>query len=155
MTSSTADRDESAASKRLSPTIGIGYAAYTEPSKPSAKLQVFCGARLTRRVAQSAQGENHIIKHIVQGDFEYQQELQRPLSALPNIRTVIDTIPDGELFVYRFLAGDLLRGAGGPRPGGQRRSILRGAAPLSNSPSCTTETSSTLVSVSCPELSPG
>src|SRR6266566_249764 len=57
----------------------------------------------------SDKGENFIVKNMIPGEFEYQQDLQKPLASCPNLRTVIDIIPDFELFVYHFLAVDLLQ----------------------------------------------
>ena len=45
---------------------------------------------------------------MIPGEFGYQQDLQKPLASCPNLRTVIDIIPDFELLVYYFLAVDLL-----------------------------------------------
>ncbi|KAJ8128801.1 hypothetical protein O1611_g4835 [Lasiodiplodia mahajangana] len=64
---------------------------------------------------------------MIPGEFEYQQDLQKPLASCPNLRTVIDTIPDFELFIYRFLAVDLLQICQKPLLGETRRSILRSA----------------------------
>ncbi|RFU29242.1 hypothetical protein B7463_g7109, partial [Scytalidium lignicola] len=74
-----------------------------------------------------AEGENFILKNTIPGEFQYQQDLQNSLTSSPNIRTVIDTVPDFELFVYRFLAGDLLRISRKPLSQETRRSILRSA----------------------------
>ncbi|KAK1762031.1 kinase-like protein [Phialemonium atrogriseum] len=75
----------------------------------------------------SAEGKNYIIKNMIPGEFEHQQDLQKPLASCPNLRTVMDTIPDLELFVYHFLAGDLLRISQRPMSEETRRSILRSA----------------------------
>ncbi|KAK3291997.1 kinase-like domain-containing protein [Chaetomium fimeti] len=75
----------------------------------------------------SAQGNKYVIKNIIKDSFEYQQELQKPLSGHPNLRTLVDTIPDGGLFVYPFLRGDLLRFAKKPLSDNLRKSILRSA----------------------------
>ncbi|KAF1840087.1 kinase-like protein [Cucurbitaria berberidis CBS 394.84] len=75
----------------------------------------------------SAEGENFIIKNMIPGEFEYQQELQKPLASCSNLRTVVDTIPDFELFVYHFLADDLLQIIQRPLSKETRRSILRSA----------------------------
>ncbi|RMZ80302.1 hypothetical protein DV738_g2801, partial [Chaetothyriales sp. CBS 135597] len=64
---------------------------------------------------------------MIPGEFEYQQELQKPLASYPNLRTVIDTIPDFELFVYHFLATDLLQLGQKPLSLETRRGILRSA----------------------------
>lgn len=57
----------------------------------------------------SDKGESFIIKNMIPGEFEYQQDLQKPLASCANLRSMIDTIPDYELFVYNFLASDLLQ----------------------------------------------
>ncbi|EZF36124.1 serine/threonine protein kinase [Trichophyton interdigitale MR816] len=57
----------------------------------------------------SAEGKFYIVKNMVPGEFEYQLDLQRRLSSCPNVRAVIDTIKEPELFIFPFLAGDLLR----------------------------------------------
>lgn len=75
----------------------------------------------------SDKGENFIIKNMIPGEFEYQQDLQEPLAACPNLRTVIDTIPVFELFVYQFLSVDLLQISQRPLSTETRRSILRSA----------------------------
>lgn len=51
----------------------------------------------------------YIIKHMIPGEFEYQLNLQKQLSSCPNVRVVVDTVPHQDLFIYPFLAGDLLR----------------------------------------------
>ncbi len=75
----------------------------------------------------SDKGENFIVKNMIPGEFEYQQDLQKPLASCPNLRTVIDIIPDFELFVYHFLAVDLLQISQRPLSKETRRSILRSA----------------------------
>ncbi len=75
----------------------------------------------------SAGGENFIIKNMTPGEFEYQQDLQKSLASCPNLRTVVDTVPDFELFVYHFLAGNLLQISQRPLSKETRRSILRSA----------------------------
>lgn len=68
-----------------------------------------------------------IIKNAVPGDFEYQQEIQAPLAGHPNLRTIVDTVPEFELYVYPYMTGDLLRFTRKPITEEQRRSILREA----------------------------
>lgn len=63
---------------------------------------------------------------MIPGEFEYQQDLQKPLASCPSLRTVIDTIPEFELFVYHFLAVDLLQISQRPLST-ETRSILRSA----------------------------
>ncbi|KAI0378640.1 kinase-like domain-containing protein [Hypomontagnella monticulosa] len=72
-------------------------------------------------------GYSFIIKNMIPGEFEYQQDLQQRLSSCPNLRTVVDTIPDRELFVYHFLATDLLQLSQRPLSKETRRSILKQA----------------------------
>ncbi len=50
-------------------------------------------------ITPSADGQSFIIKNMIPGEFQYQRELQEPLASCPNLRTVMDTIPDFELFV--------------------------------------------------------
>ncbi|KAL2138604.1 hypothetical protein VTI28DRAFT_6504 [Corynascus sepedonium] len=64
---------------------------------------------------------------MIPGEFEYQQDLQKPLASCPNLRTVIGIIPDFELFVYHFLAVDLLQISQRPLSTETRSSILRSA----------------------------
>lgn len=54
----------------------------------------------------SAEGKKFILKDVIRGDFEYQKSLQQPLSSSPNLRVLIDSIPEDQIFVYDFLAGD-------------------------------------------------
>lgn len=75
----------------------------------------------------SNNGESFVIKNMVPGEFEYQEDLQKPLALCANVRAVIDTIPDEELFVYHFLATDLLQMCQKPLPVETRRGILRSA----------------------------
>lgn len=49
------------------------------------------------------------MKNMIPGEFEYQLDLQKQLATCPNLRSVVDTIPDLGLFIYPFLTGDLLR----------------------------------------------
>ncbi len=67
------------------------------------------------------------MKNVIQGEFTYQHDLQASVASCPNLRTVVDTIPDFELFVYPFLAGDLLRVSQKPLSQETRRKILRNA----------------------------
>jgi serine/threonine protein kinase len=81
------------------------------------------------RLKQSAEGGDFVIKGLIPGEFGYQQELQEPLASCTNLRTFVDTIPDLELLVYRFLSGDLLRISQSQRALSEetRRAILRSA----------------------------
>ncbi|PTU22237.1 hypothetical protein P175DRAFT_0514365 [Aspergillus ochraceoroseus IBT 24754] len=60
------------------------------------------------RTAESADEGEYVIKNMIPGEFEYQLDLQKQLAACPNLRSVVDTIPDLGLFIYPFLTGDLL-----------------------------------------------
>lgn len=62
---------------------------------------------------------------MIPGDFEYQLDLQRRLGSCPNLRTLVDTIPDIEAFVYPFLTGDLLRIGQKPLPDATKKGILK------------------------------
>ncbi|KAI9930660.1 hypothetical protein ASPWEDRAFT_171284 [Aspergillus wentii DTO 134E9] len=57
----------------------------------------------------SANKKNFIITNMIPGEFEYQLSLQKQLSTCQNVRSVVDTVQEQELFIYPFLAGDLLR----------------------------------------------
>lgn len=77
--------------------------------------------------ASSSDAENFVVKNMIPGEFEYQQDLQSSLASYPNLRTAIDTIPDFELLVYRFLAGDLLQISQKALTKATRKSILKSA----------------------------
>jgi hypothetical protein len=67
------------------------------------------------------------MKTIFKSEFEYQRSLQEPLSVCPNLRVLIDTIPQHLLFVYEYLADDLLRLGLRDLPAVARKRILRDA----------------------------
>ena len=46
---------------------------------------------------------------MIPGEFEYQLSLQKRLSPCPNVRAVVDTIQNLDMFIYPFLDDDLLR----------------------------------------------
>ncbi|KAL2787004.1 kinase-like domain-containing protein [Aspergillus keveii] len=77
--------------------------------------------------ALGADGAKYIIKDMIKGEFDYQLQLQRPLSSFPNVRSIVDTIKEREMFVYSFLAGDLLRLGQRPLSTETRRHTLRDA----------------------------
>ncbi|KAK4171650.1 kinase-like domain-containing protein [Triangularia setosa] len=52
--------------------------------------------------------EKYVAKNIHHAEFEYQLDLQRPLADCHYLRTVVDTVPDHLVFLYRYLAADLL-----------------------------------------------
>ncbi|EPE02256.1 serine threonine protein kinase [Ophiostoma piceae UAMH 11346] len=64
---------------------------------------------------------------MIPGDLEYQQGLQTPLASCPNLRTFIDVIPEHELFVYHYLATDLLHIGQKPLSKETKRGILKSA----------------------------
>ncbi|QVM09325.1 hypothetical protein D8B26_003988 [Coccidioides posadasii str. Silveira] len=68
-----------------------------------------CYVYIVQELAGSAEGKNYIVKNMIPGEFEYQLDLQKQLSSCPNVRSVVDTIKASELFIFPFLAGDLLR----------------------------------------------
>lgn len=58
---------------------------------------------------QSADELQFIVKNIIPGDFDHQLGLQKKLAFCRNLRTVVDTVRDLDIFIYSFLDGDLLR----------------------------------------------
>lgn len=60
-------------------------------------------------IIRSAEGQNFVIKNMIPGEYEYQQDLQKPLASSPNLRTVVDGLPGPELFIYPFLKTDFLQ----------------------------------------------
>ncbi|KAK4201395.1 kinase-like domain-containing protein [Triangularia verruculosa] len=97
-----------------------------EPSAPlklGAKLVGLCGrqyqiARMLQQrtepvlscvyLAITQEHEKYVAKNIYHAEFEYQLDLQRPLADCHHLRTVVDTVPDHLLFLYPYLAADLL-----------------------------------------------
>ncbi|KFZ11097.1 hypothetical protein V502_07751 [Pseudogymnoascus sp. VKM F-4520 (FW-2644)] len=41
----------------------------------------------------SAEGQNFIVKNMIPGEYEYQQDLQKSVASCPNLRTVVDGLP--------------------------------------------------------------
>ncbi|OTA65185.1 kinase-like protein [Hypoxylon sp. EC38] len=68
-----------------------------------------------------------IAKNMIKGEFEYQMELQKLVSSSPNVRTVVDTNHEFEIFIYPFLTSDLLRFSERKLATEARRDILRSA----------------------------
>ncbi|OTA95773.1 hypothetical protein M434DRAFT_393416 [Hypoxylon sp. CO27-5] len=68
-----------------------------------------------------------IAKNMIKGEFEYQMQLQKLVSSSPNVRTVVDTNHELEIFIYPFLTGDLLRFSQKKLAIEARRDILRSA----------------------------
>jgi hypothetical protein len=62
---------------------------------------------------------------MIPGEFGYQLNLQKQLATCPNVRSVVDTVPNFDLFIYPFLAGDLLRLSRTPLPRETKIYILR------------------------------
>ncbi|KAK4150811.1 CMGC protein kinase [Chaetomidium leptoderma] len=60
-------------------------------------------------LATTQEHEKYVAKNVFHTEFEYQLDLQRPLADCPNLRTVVDTVPHHLLFLYRYLADDLLK----------------------------------------------
>lgn len=46
---------------------------------------------------------------MIPGEFEYQLSLQLSLSSVPSVRTFVDTIRQRDIFIFSFLAKDLLQ----------------------------------------------
>ncbi|EGE82493.1 serine/threonine protein kinase [Blastomyces dermatitidis ATCC 18188] len=59
-------------------------------------------------LAISRNGKKYVMKSIFHTEFEYQLDLQTPLASCPNLRVVMDTIPEHLLFVYNYFTDDLL-----------------------------------------------
>lgn len=60
-------------------------------------------------MASSAENqEKYVLKNIFHTEFEYQLDLQTPLRERPNLRVVIDTVPEHLLFVYNYCTSHLL-----------------------------------------------
>lgn len=57
----------------------------------------------------SAEGQSFVIKNMIPGEYEYQQDLQKSLASCPNLRTVVDGLPGPELFIYPFLETNFLQ----------------------------------------------
>ena len=75
----------------------------------------------------SAGDRKCIVKNLIPGEFDYQFSLQNLLKTAPNVRTFDDTVRRLELFIYPFLAGDLLRLSQKPLSAETRKDILRRA----------------------------
>lgn len=68
-------------SDRRKPLRCVYRAWYVGAPDMVTQTQTFRGLKANKSYVESAQGERYIVKNILQGDFEYQQELQKPLSA--------------------------------------------------------------------------
>ncbi|RDL32568.1 CMGC protein kinase [Venustampulla echinocandica] len=59
-------------------------------------------------LAAAKDKRKYVLKNIFHTEFEYQLNMQAPLSDCPNLRVVIDTIPEKLLFVYNYSTDHLL-----------------------------------------------
>lgn len=83
---------------------------------------------LTRHFnSPSAEGQDFVIKNILPGGFESRLDMQKRLASCPNIRTAVDVVRDLELFIFRFMTGDLLHLTQRALSYDTRRDILRSA----------------------------
>ncbi|KAI1102121.1 kinase-like protein [Jackrogersella minutella] len=69
----------------------------------------------------------YIVKNMIQGELKDQMELQKLVSSCPNVRPVVDTNREFELFIYPFLIGDLLQFSQRKLSTEARKDILRSA----------------------------
>ena len=61
-------------------------------------------------MVNSAKDERkYVLKNIFHTEFEYQLNMQTPLRDCPNLRVVIDTVPEHLLFVYNYCTDHLLK----------------------------------------------
>lgn len=51
---------------------------------------------------------NYVMTTILKSEVEYQMYLQSPLLTCPNLRVLVDAVPQHHLFVYDYMAYDLL-----------------------------------------------
>lgn len=80
-------------------------------------------------MANSAKDKRkYVLKDIFHTEFEYQFNMQTPLRDRPNLRVVIDTIPEHLLFVYNYCTDHLLKLAEKENlPDATKKRILRDA----------------------------
>ncbi|KAI1749589.1 kinase-like domain-containing protein [Xylaria castorea] len=69
----------------------------------------------------------YIAKKKIKGEFDYQMELQGLVSSSPNVRTVVDSNQEHEIFIYPFFHGDLLQLSQRKLAPETRKDILRSA----------------------------
>lgn len=119
-----------------SPVKEGGAVSLSEAAAPPPKTEVACLSKGTRLRGESGQeyliddvldvrklspkalravyrgsssdGTRYVIKHVDAGEYDYQKTLQRTVSSTSKIRTLVDAIPDGELFVFPYLSHTLL-----------------------------------------------
>ncbi|KAI6081436.1 kinase-like protein [Hypoxylon rubiginosum] len=69
----------------------------------------------------------YIVKNTNKGQFEYQTKLEKLVASSPNVRTVVDTNRENEIFIYPFLAEDLLQFSQKKMASETRKDVLRSA----------------------------
>ncbi|KAI0201850.1 kinase-like domain-containing protein [Astrocystis sublimbata] len=76
-----------------------------------------------------AESVQYIVKDMIEGELEYQMDLQKRVASSPNVRTVVDTYQEQqrEIFIYPFLIGDLLHFSQRKLTEKTRKDILRNA----------------------------
>lgn len=67
------------------------------------------------------------MKNTNKGQFEYQTKLEKLVASSPNVRTVVDTNRENEIFIYPFLAEDLLQFSQKKMASETRKDVLRSA----------------------------
>ncbi|RAH54805.1 kinase-like protein [Aspergillus piperis CBS 112811] len=95
-------------SRQVPLTQGMSVKSDSEQSYPIEELLTHGGKSGLHVYRASAQGKQYILKNIIPGDFQHQVNIQQQLSQCPNIRTVVDSVRETEVFFYPFLDGDLL-----------------------------------------------
>ncbi|KAL1865946.1 hypothetical protein VTK73DRAFT_4952 [Phialemonium thermophilum] len=100
-------RIEKVLSDRRNPLLCVYQARYERTDPFGIAGPSTLGAYQTH--AASADGKPFVLKHVIPGDLEYQLDLQGRIECCPHLRTAVDTVVEPELFVYPFLATDLLQ----------------------------------------------
>lgn len=91
-------------------------------------LEILYNLLLTTYVYSAEHEKKYVAKNIFHTEFEYQLNLQTPLAGCPNLRVVMDTVPDHLLFVYNYCKDELLNLAGNENLSpAERKRILRDA----------------------------
>ncbi|KAH7370624.1 kinase-like domain-containing protein [Rhexocercosporidium sp. MPI-PUGE-AT-0058] len=114
--------------------------AHNEPLAPGATIQGHSGRTYTieETIAErqgpllcvyraSADGKKFIVKNMIPGDYEYQNDLQGSLSSCTYLRTMVDGVPGPDLFVYPYLETNLLQFSQNKLPDATRKDILKSA----------------------------
>lgn len=68
-----------------------------------------------------------IVKNLIPGEYEYQQDLQTSVASCPNLRTMVDGLPGPEMLIYPYLKTDLLEFDLEKLTEATRKSILKNA----------------------------